>query len=230
MKIYVEDGDKNTLCSPSTAVIKKSESSQSYNQEGLLELLSSLHTSTNTLTSTAIHKLLANTSTHTHTHSSGENNSATRRKPVKVEFILAAKAPECWYNRDPVETVKRLARRRKQSKTPVTWQQRTQRPKGTPVKCRTLTHTHIQTHTLHSSHFTDETATARHSVMTHAIIAFPPAVSENAGNSGVHRCGASSQSCCRMEKVSVEAHNDKHKSRMDSHSATSAKPALMKKP
>lgn len=45
-----------------------------------------------------------------------------------------------------------------------------------------LSHTNIQkTHTSTSQLHTDETPTARHSVMTHAIIAFPPAVSITLG-------------------------------------------------
>lgn len=95
-----------------------------------------------------------------------------------------------------------------------------------------LTHAHIykNTHTptrvLHS--YTDETPTARHSVMTHAIIAFPPAVSENTGNSGVHHYGASSQilqdgkSLKRLTRTNTRAE-------IDSLTAMSAKPPLMKK-
>lgn len=50
--------------------------------------------------------------------------------------------------------------------------------------------------------------------MTHAIIAFPPAVSVKAENSGVHRRGASSRSYCRMERARPkEAHDDKHDGR-----------------
>lgn len=104
------------------------------------------------------------------------------------EFISAAKAPQSWNIHDPVRTEKRLAQRRKQSKTPVTPQQRTPRPRGTLVKCHSLIQTEKHTH-IHkpiSQLHTDETPTARHSVMTHAIIVFPPVVSDNTGNSGVH--------------------------------------------
>lgn len=83
-----------------------------------------------------------------------------------------------------METEKKLTWGRKRTQTP--------QLRGTLVECRSLQHTHTCISQLH----TDETPTARHSVVTHAVIAFPPAVSDNTGNSGVHHCGASSRSYC----------------------------------
>lgn len=100
VEIYVE---RKTKGSPNRAAIKKTESPQSYNQEGLLELLSSLHTSTNTHTSTA-------TQPHTHKRQQGKqfnNTQATCQSEVSLYWQRRSQSPGIIH--EPVETVKRLA-------------------------------------------------------------------------------------------------------------------------
>lgn len=57
--------------------------------------------------------------------------------------------------------------------------------------------------------------------MTHAIIAFPPAVSNNTGNGGVHHCDAASYCYCRMMGSGLK--------RPITQTAISNKPAPVKK-
>lgn len=86
--------------------------------------------------------------------------------------------------------------------------ERMPRPWRDPVKM-SPSHTHTPTHSTFCARThkntsqlrSDETPTARHSVVTHAIIAFPPAARNNTVRSGVRHFSAASRSHCRMERV-----------------------------
>lgn len=148
---------------------------------------------------------------------------------------MAVKAPESWNICAPCGDGEKVSVQEKTIQDPGYTAAEDAEAWRDPGKM-SLSHTHVQqknnTHTSISQLYTDETPTARHPVMTHAIIAFPPAVIDNTENSGVHHYGASSRSYCRVERVSPkEAHDDKHNSRngLISHSAMGTKCPLMNK-
>lgn len=127
---------------------------------------------------------MMNMDTKSSTHQ--DNNSTTCRQPVKVKWDYIGsyflESRSIYYL---MRTEKRLVQWRKQNKMSVTLQLGAQRNPGQMSLSHTNTKSH--THTPISQVHTDETPTASHSVMTHAIIAFPPVVRDNTGHSGVHR-------------------------------------------
>lgn len=127
---------------------------------------------------------MMNMDTNSSTHQ--DNNSTTRRQPVKVKWDYSGSylsdVPEYLW---PHENGEKVSAMEKTKQDASTLQLGTPRPKGTLVKCHPLIQIH--THIPISQVCTDETPTASHSVMTHAIIAFPPVVRDNTGQSGVHR-------------------------------------------
>lgn len=109
------------------------------------------------------------------------------RQPVQVMGVcIGSEGPRVLEYSWPRGDEEKVSVKEKTIQNPP--QRRTPRPRGTLVKCRRCTQTrkHTHTHTHASQLHSDETPTARQSVMTHAVIAFPPAVSNYTGNSGVH--------------------------------------------
>lgn len=165
-----------------------------------------------------------------HTNSYNTPPHSTCQQPVKVKWVdIGSEGPGVLEYSWPRADSEKVSVKEKTIQDPGDTAARMPGPRGTPVKCRSLSHQHIKTHTRISQLHTDETPTARHSVMTHAVIAFPPAASHKTGNSGVHHYGASSRSYCRMERVRPkEAHDDKHNGRngLISHTPMGTKPPL----
>lgn len=130
------------------------------------------------------HKILQNTSTHMY------SNSTTRRQPVKFKWVyIGSKSPTILEYSWPREDREKVSTKEKTIQDPSYTAAEDPKAQRNPGQM-SLSHTNIEKHThIHkpiSQLHTDETPTARHSVMTHAIIAFPPVVSDNTGNSGVH--------------------------------------------